>query len=221
MDDDDFKTEVSKIHKIAQMNGYSGEIVKSLIKKHTNKKNLNNLTSLNSISDDERYWYTSVTFVESLSNKISKIFSGYNIKTSTNSASNKMKNLLGTIKDKTHVLNKSGIYCALCQNCNKVYVGQTKRSLNYRLCEHYRPFHQKRRNLSTPADHMIDSNHSFAGFRLLKHVQNERFLNAYENIYIHRTKNISMNRQVDFVSSSLYDHLNPLTTNTIFEAKFE
>lgn len=79
--------------------------MKSLIRKYINKMNLKNLTSLSCIDDDENYWYTSVTFLESLFNKISKIFSEYNIETST-----------------------------------------------------------------------IDSNHSFAGFRLLKHVRNERFL---------------------------------------------
>lgn len=47
-----FKTEIIKLHKIAQVNCYSGEIVKSLIKKLTNKKNPNNLTPLSSINDD-------------------------------------------------------------------------------------------------------------------------------------------------------------------------
>lgn len=223
MDNDDFENEVNKIHKIANTNGYNGKIVNSLIKKHNNKKNLNNVTTLDSVYDDDDTWYTSLTFVEGLSNKIGKIFDEYNIKTSSNSAGNKLKNLIGTIKDKTHILNKSGIYSVLCQDCNKVYVGKTKRCLSCRFNEHYRPYHLKRNHMSTPADHMIDLNHSFAGFRLLKQVNNERFLDAFEKIYIYRTKNASMNRQIDFESttSSLYSHLKPLTADEIFKLSFE
>ena len=30
------------------------------------------------------------------------------------------------------------IYCLTCKSCDKMYAGQTKRGLRYRLCEHFR-----------------------------------------------------------------------------------
>lgn len=135
--------------------------------------------------------------------------------------SNQVKTQLGSVKDKTETMNKSGIYAVLCQNCSDVYIGQTSRKLCIRCVEHYRPMHQQRTHLSTPADHMIQNGHSLAGFRLLKHVQKPNMLDAYEEMYIYRTRNASMNISGTSEFSCLYKLMGDLNTADIFKTKFE
>lgn len=67
-------------------------------------------------------------------------------------------------------LNKSGISATLCQHCDDVYIGQCCRAVGKRYYEHYTPYHKKEYRKSTPADHMLEKNHEFTGFRLLKEI---------------------------------------------------
>lgn len=117
-------------------------------------------------------------------------------------------------------LNKSGIYAALCTGCDNVYVGQSRRAVCKRFGEHYTPKHQKQFGKSTPADHMLQNKHDFAGFRLLKGVNNPRQLDAYENLYICKTKRNNMNIQRAQVETSLHKFTDSLSTVDIFKMKF-
>lgn len=212
-----FIKEVDTIHRIATINGYSIQIVNSLLKKHMRKKELRDLTTL--VSNKEKaITYMGGTFVEGLTYSLIKVLNNYSIKLSPNSTGNKVKTLIGTVKDKTDTLDKSGIYSVICQDCNEVYIGQTRRTAKIRWSEHYKSIHSKTVDQSTPADHMISNNHNLAGFRLLKQINNPKLLNAYEEIYIHRTNNMNKNKL--FERSSLHAFLKPFTTKDIFETKF-
>lgn len=94
-----------------------------------------------------------------------------------------MKTYLCIIKDKLENCEESGIYVAFCADCDAVYIGQTYKSCNKRFSEHYRLYHEKQIGKSTPADHMSEYGHKFAGFRLLKEVNKPQYLDAFENLY--------------------------------------
>ena len=217
LSEQNYKNEVKNIYRIAEVNGYNKNIVNSLLKKHKVKKDLKNLTSLTP-SIDNPFIYISSSFVEGLTYSLGKIFKKYFIKLAPNSSRNKVKNLIGTIKDKTETIEKSGIYSVICQNCDEVYIGQTRRSVKTRWSEHYKSIYSKTLNESTPADHMIHNNHVIAGFRLLKQINKPKLLDAYEEIYINRTKNMNKNKTFD--RSLLHKFLVPLSTKQIFEKKF-
>ena len=66
---------------------------------------------------------------------------------------------------------------------------------------------------------MLQNGHDLAGFRLLKEVNSPRYLNAYENLYIYKTKRNNMNIQTAQVESALYKFSKPLSTDDIFNGK--
>ena len=79
----------------------------------------------------------SIPYVKGTSERISKVFKKYKIGT-THKPSATIKSLLcNTLKDKVHHMDKSNtIYKFSCGKCEKVYIGETKRSLRYRAHEH-------------------------------------------------------------------------------------
>ena len=52
------------------------------------------------------------------------------------SRSSQLKTRLGSTKDQIEDLKCSGIYKISCSHCDKVYIGQTKRTLETRFKEH-------------------------------------------------------------------------------------
>lgn len=177
LSEDNFNKEIEKINQIAKINGFDEKIIESLMKKHRNKKNLTNITSLSFISDNENETiYTGGVFVNDLTTRISKIYRKNNIKFSPNSTGYKLKTLFGNAKDKLENSEKSGIFSILCGDCDDSYIGQCRRAIKYRFGEHYKHNQQGEIGKSTAADHFILKNHKFAGFRLLQEVRKPRYL---------------------------------------------
>lgn len=225
MNDENYHAEVNKIYKIADVNGYSRKIVDSLLRKYKQKSDMRNLTSLQQLSigdagdESAECYYSGGIFVNGLSNPLAKIFRKHSIILSPNSTGYKMKTLLGGTKDKLDDTKKSGIYAVICQDCDSVYIGQCCRACERRFSEHYKPFFEKRYGKSTPADHMLENCHQFAGFRLLREINNPTQLDAYENLYIYKTKRNNMNVQQSQAVSTLFKFTQPLKTSDIFNGR--
>jgi hypothetical protein len=95
----------------------------------------------------------------------------------------KLKDSLGNPKNKTEVLQKSGIYQAECGGCDSVYIGQTKLSLKIRFGEHNSSIHLNHRDKTNIARHIFSKINDHQGHSIsldnLKLVKNE--LDAYES----------------------------------------
>ena len=74
-----------------------------------------------------------VPYVKGLSEKISRIFRKRNISTAMKPHCT-LRRMLVSPKDKTEP--REGVYTINCQNCDGVYIGETKRSLSTRVKEH-------------------------------------------------------------------------------------
>lgn len=124
-----------------------------------------------------------------------------------NRNNNKLRALLGSAKDRTKTMEKSGIYEISCKDCEKTYVGQTCRQLQIRYKEHLAHWKHDRKAQSAVAMHMITENHSFSveNVKLLKEVQNQRYLNATETLYITNGNNL-MNLFDPPINSILFGH---------------
>lgn len=59
--------------------------------------------------------------------------------------------------------------------------------LNFEMVKIINLTNSEKGNL-TVADHFILNNHKIGGCRLLKEVRNSRYLDALENLYIHKTR---------------------------------
>jgi hypothetical protein len=113
---DDATTELNEIKTIAKINGYSEEFVDRIHNKHKKKKELRNLTTLIPVlkRDDTPTKRQAITFYPAITNKLLRIFRNHQI----DSNKGKLKDSLGNPKDKTEMLQKSGICQVECEGCD-------------------------------------------------------------------------------------------------------
>jgi hypothetical protein len=116
----------------AKINDYSEEFVDPIHNKHKKKEELRNLMISVLKKDDTSTKRHAITFYPVITNKLQKIFWNH-----VYSNKGKLKDSLGNPKDKTEMLQKSGIYQVESERCDSVYIGQTKRSLKTRFGEHH------------------------------------------------------------------------------------
>lgn len=119
----------------------------------------------------------------------------------------KLKNQLKTIKDPTDKLDKPGVYEIACNECNSKYYGQSKRSVRKRLGEHKTYIKNNEPRKSAFASHALEHLHlqvSEDNVRVLKCVNNDQKLDAYESMYIHRDS-AALNLDKGNIESELFD----------------
>lgn len=129
----------------------------------------------------------------------------------------KTKNSLGKFiknnKSKTGIGNKSGVYKLTCSDCPKAYIGQTGRSFDKRIHEHFASFNNNNKD-SNYANHLIENNHTFNNnFDILHSETKGLKLNLLESLEINKLKHtdILLNDQIDLNNSPL---LNLFVTRT-------
>ena len=89
-------------------------------------------------------------------------------------------------KDKPKEEDRSGIYKISWDNCNKKYIGQTKRKIHTRFKEHFSNLKLNHPEKSAIAQHCLEESHSISkqNLKLLKSVNKPKYLNAWETFYI-------------------------------------
>ena len=99
--------------------------------------NNNNNVNINNIRKHKRFAsIVSLPFNSQHFNSCKKILNRFNINT-VPKYTNTLANIIKLGKDSTNIFDETGvIYKIPCNNCNYVYIGQTKRSLRERICEH-------------------------------------------------------------------------------------
>jgi len=75
---------------------------------------------------------------------------------------NKLNNIIKTEKDTLNSMKQCNIvYKISCHDCDATYVGQTKRQLHTRICEHKTDINKKSGPLSVILQRRIELNHEF------------------------------------------------------------
>jgi hypothetical protein len=202
MNKDNFEKEWNEIKKISLINGYSINTIENLLYNKVKKVARDNVTSLQS-SKSQASNFISVPFYPPLTNKISKILKKYDIQLSYSNFG-KTQDVLGSMKDKVDDLKKSGIYMIECadKDCDKLYIGQTKRTLEIREKEH--------KNLdsrSAVAQHQLLEFHPMKNIKLLKSVDRADRLDGWESYYLYKYRDRELLNENKFgnLMSSLYD----------------
>jgi hypothetical protein len=156
-----------------------------------------------------------ITYYLAITNQLQNIFKKHKIML-VQSNKGKISDILGTPKDKSEQLGKSGIYEIKYDGCNAVYIGQRRRRVSVRFGEHFRHIRYNHPNLSNVACHVLEhigdpnSQHkiSIDNVSLIIKIRKPHQLDSYEAIYImHRKKkNIElMNGDEGNVRSRLFD----------------
>lgn len=124
------------IYEVARLNGYQKGPIDQIISR---KKRTLFKKSLTTLSRDKTPLYRiPVTFDREITDKLRPKLKNLGIDLVYSSRNNQLVSLLGSTKDPIDKLEKAGIYKVSCSHCDKVYIGQTKRSLDVRFKEHIR-----------------------------------------------------------------------------------
>lgn len=186
-----YQAEYEYIKETARVNGYKSEMIDKLIVKHARKVKNSNLTTFFSQPNAAENQRVSMNFVPQITNQIKTKFKHYDLEIVYKN-NNKLTDMLGSTKDKIDNIEKSGIYSITCNDCKKVYYGQTKRSIATRFKDHCTYIRLNYPNKSAVAAHVLIDGHTNVDsdcVRLVKQVNDERRLDAYEAYYIQNDDN--------------------------------
>ena len=123
------------------------------------------------------------------------------------SNNNKLENNICNLKDEIPTLQKSGIYQISCGECDKVYIGQTRRSIHTRFKEHIAHIKYNRASKFSLAHHAIHCNHNnipTENLTLRKSVKDPYQTNSCLGKSLHKQKQtttIEFRRRTDHLSS--------------------
>lgn len=186
-----FEKEKSLIKDIAVSNGYCTGPVDTMIRKRKFKETLRISSTFQINRENSKF--ISIPYEPRLTNGLSRIFKDIGI-TVVHSSENKLQQILGNPKDKISINERSGIYEISCKDCDKKYVGQTRRSIQTRFKEHMAHLKYGRTEKSSVAQHAFDNNHriDISNLRLIRNITNSRQLDAFESLEINKCRN-SMN----------------------------
>ena len=132
-------------------NGYPASFVDRALKK---KKRQNEPPTL-----DKPIGTITIPYIKEVSERIGRILGRADIRTAFRTVTT-IRSLLVKAKPATEEHNKKGvIYKVPCQDCNKVYIGETGRKFGTRLNEHKRHCRLLQPDKSAIAEHAIGENH--------------------------------------------------------------
>ena len=131
-------------------NGYSDKQIKETIKK-SNKKEHNNNRKKEKQSNNNDTPLAILPYIHGTANKMAMIHRKRDIKV-TLSPPNSLRNMLDSAKDHIEKKLLQGVFTIPC-SCNKVYIGEARRSIKTRLKEHGLDIHHCRVKNSFIAQH--------------------------------------------------------------------
>lgn len=125
------------------------------------------------------------------------------------------RNIFSKLKDKTPNFHKSNvIYKIPCNNCDRIYVGQTKQLLQKRIYNHKRDcyhYNQNKKEKTALAGHHFDTGHvfDFNNTVILDHESNYQKRLFLEMVHINREKQaVNLKSDVQDLNKSYFNLLN-------------
>ena len=147
-----------------------------------------------------------IPFVQGLSEKIKRVYSQYGASTAFKPHQT-LRQLLVAPKDKASDEEKSGVvYRYPCKGCDKVYIGETKRSLGDRIKEHCA---KTTSNQSALAEHSKNTGHELDTGNVTVLCREDKLIprKVREAIFIKKELKPTLNRDGGRELSKIYDSL--------------
>lgn len=186
------RKELNYIFETGQLNGYTRQTIQQLIDKRTREQYKRSLTTLT--QEQPTLKHIAVNYNDE-TKKLRPILRKFGFELVFTSRNNQLQTLLGSTKDPIDSLYKSGVYQITCDHCNKIYIGQTKRTLNTRFKEHVAEVTKAHKDTekghvhhfkSKVAEHIYNEQHflNTKNIKLLRHISNPWKLDVAESIEI-------------------------------------
>lgn len=205
-----YMKELNHIKLIADVNGFGEKDITNLVQKHSSKIKKQKFTTFKNKKETSKR-RVCLSFCGTISNQIKRVFCNHNFDVVFKSNCN-ISNMLTNTKDKIPEQQKSGIYKISCNECSAIYIGQTRRNILQRFKEHIAHVKYNRPEKSAVAEHMIENNHlniTAGDLKLIKEIQNNNQLDAWECIYINKnTNNELLNNDRGPILSYLFSYNN-------------
>jgi len=202
---------LSIIKSILKNNCYPENIVNKVVSKRLKFLKYNKLKCTNDCSNEN---------VESFNNVLTLPYI-HNISEDIKRSLRNILDVRFTIPKKLDIIIKKGkdrlesqrvteiVYKINCKNCEKVYIGQTKRHLATRINEHKKNINNSSGNFSVVTDHRLTFNHDFDWLKpnILHKERNRKKREIAEMFYIKKFDN-NINLQKDTENlNSIYDSI--------------
>ena len=145
--------------------------------------------------------YASIPYIKNYSERIARILRNYNIKTYYKPF-NKIQDILGLPKDPIEPSRSCGVvYEVGCSDCNKVYIGQTRNSLDMRLAQHKAAVRGMQCDKSALAQHAVSESHTidWKGAKVITKSSQWRQRMIEEAFYTHAKRERAINRCDEFL----------------------
>ncbi|XP_017492546.1 PREDICTED: uncharacterized protein LOC108380662 [Rhagoletis zephyria] len=195
------ETNIGKIKKILASNNYPHHLVQSLIVQKVTEINKDQNKMPTTKTTDGTKRYHSVTYIpkfhQQLDHEITTNNRNIKLAYRTNST---LSSIFTPIK--LHQQNNE-VYEIPCigkenEDCNKVYIGTTKRALGVRLSEHEADIKEKK-NSTALAQHVLTSGHTadLANVRILDKEKRERVRYPIESLRILQKREKTINQKED------------------------
>lgn len=187
-----FMNELDHIKEIAIVNGFGISDIENIVQKHSRTLKLESLSTFYRKPKDKNP-RMKFQYAAHATNKIESTFKKHNLNIACSSGP-KLKQLLGTTKDKIPSNEKSGIYEVTCKSCSLKYYGQTKRKpiIHYgEHCGHVRKNHPEK---SAVAFHALEKLHlnfdpkDTSCLKMIKPVSDSYKLDAWESLIIKKSQ---------------------------------
>ena len=156
VDKDHLKHELNHLMKALIKNRYKEIQIKETIRR-ANKREGNNIKKNEKENNNKETSLAILPYIHGTTNKIARILRKRDIRV-TFSPPNSLSNMLDSTKDLFEKKLLQGVYTIPC-SCDKVYIGETGRSIKTRLKEHGVDIHHCRIKNSSVAKHSCDTKH--------------------------------------------------------------
>ncbi|XP_036317378.1 uncharacterized protein LOC118732355 [Rhagoletis pomonella] len=195
---------IEKIHSILKSNNYPNHLIRELIKQETMRiGNQQNKTPTTATANTPKKYY-SVTYIP----KLSENFDRSTLKEQNITLAYKTNNTLARIYTRTKSpLDKQQqnnvVYEIKCkgkenENCGKVYIGTTKRTLGVRIAEHQTDI-RKQKHSTALSQHILNSGHTadFTNTRIIDKEKREMTRYTLESLRILEKRENTINKKED------------------------
>lgn len=161
-----YNDNIKKLYNILLLNSYPSNLLKRLLFNNPATRDTTTIprTSQNNNGDQENPLNTNqntfavLPYIQDVTARLMTIFRKYDVKFAVRNLMT-MNGLFTKTKDKAETLEKSNVvYKIKCNNCTKVYIGQTSRSLKSRITSHRSDIRLKK-NTCALAEHSIENDH--------------------------------------------------------------
>lgn len=199
MNKTNYNKEYNTIMKIAENNGYNKWVVRNMVTKHKTKlhNKQNPISKLTPIKEkNNNIKFATFNYVDNRIHAITKILRKENFKIAYRTNQNLKRKLHNNNNNNIDKMEGNGIYKLTCNDCKKVYIGQTGRKFKQRFKEHVNDFRYNGTR-SSYAKHLLSTGHRIDNIdntlEILHNYKKGNRLNILENFQIYKNKNNILN----------------------------